>query len=177
MYGLLQALLGMNFVTGIKESIWVFLPPLLLAPIFMLIVLSSHYSVDKENKIWTSIAVSISTVYCGQIFLFYMMQFALPFEDIKIRHFKPYQGLFNRDDFLMAMDALTYFFIGLATFFLAIGFKDNKVLSRTLGWIALLLPIMLLSFFYPIIYFAGIVWYISFMIGMLQMSYFFRNSD
>lgn len=175
-YSSLQALLGMNMVSNIKESIWIFVPPLVLAPTFMVVVLSSHYSVSKENKIWTSIGVSISTVYCGLIFLFYLMQFALPFEEVKIRHFKPYEGLFDRDDFLMAMDALTYFFIGLATLFLALAFKNNKILSRSLIWIAILVPFVLLSFFYPIIYFVGIVWYISFMMGMLQISFFFRNS-
>jgi ATP/ADP translocase len=66
-YGLLQVLTDNNVIPAIDKSILLFLPPLLLAPVFLLVVVSLHYSVGRENKIWTSIALSIATVYCGQI--------------------------------------------------------------------------------------------------------------
>lgn len=176
-YSLLQALTNMNFLTGIKESLWFFLPLLLLAPFFMLVVLSLHYSVSKENKIWTSISLTITTLYCGQIITLYIMQFAMLFEDLQQRHFTFYGGLFDRDDFLLVIDALTYFFISLSALFLAIALKGNMWIYRALLWIAVLVPILLLSFFYPLLYFAGSIWIISFIMAMIQISFFFRVSN
>lgn len=173
-YGMLQALTDMNLIPGIREAIWLFLPPLFLPPIFLLLVASLHYSVGKENKIWTSIALSIATVYCGQIAMLYVMQFAMPFDGIQQRHFSFYNGLFDRYDFLLAIDALTYFFVSLAALFLAIALRGNMWIYRTLIWISILVPILLGSFFYPLFYFAGIIWIISFTMAMVEISYFFR---
>lgn len=175
-YGLFQALTDMKAIPGIKESLWIFLPPLLLAPTFLLVVISLHYSVGRENKIWTSIALSIATVYCGQIFFLYVMQFAMPFEDLQERPLAAYNGLFDRYDFLIAIDALTYFFISLSALFLAVALKGNRWIYRALLWIAILVPILLLSFFYPLFYIAGVIWIISFTMAMIEISFFFRIS-
>ena len=175
-YGLLQALTDMNIIPGVKESLLIFLPPLLLAPIFLLIVVSLHYSVGRENKIWTSIALSIATIYCGQIVMLYIMQFAMPFEDIHQRRFIPYNGLFDRYDFLIAIDALTYFFISLSALFLAVSLRGNMWIYRALLWISILVPILLVSFVYPLFYFAGVIWIISFTMAMIEISFFFKVS-
>jgi hypothetical protein len=173
-YGLIQALTDVSILKGIQESILLFLPPLFLAPIFLLIVVSLHYSVGRENKIWSSIALSIATVHCGQIFILYVMQFAMPFDDIQQRHFSSYNGLFYRSDFLLAIDALSYFFISLSSLFLAVALRGNRWIYRTLLWVTLLVPILLCSFFYPLFYVAGVIWIISFTMAMIEISYFFR---
>lgn len=173
-YSLLQVLMDMNFIIGINESLWILLPPLLLAPIFLLLVVSLHYSVGNENKIWTIIALSIAIIYCGQIVSLYIMQFAMPFEDLQQRHFVMYNGLFDRYDFLIAIDALTCFFISLSALFLAVALKGNMWIYRALLWVTILVPVLLLSFFYPLFYFAGVIWIISFTMAMIEISFFFR---
>jgi hypothetical protein len=175
-YGLLQALADMNLLPSVTESFLIFLPPLLLAPIFLILVMSLHYSVGNENKIWTAIALAIAGIYCGQIITFYIMQFAMPFEDMQQRHFTSYNGLFDRYDFLMAIDALTYFFISVSALFLAVALKGNMWIYRALLWISILVPILVLSFFYPLFYFAGVIWIISFTMAMIEISFFFRVS-
>lgn len=176
-YGLLQALTDMNLIPGIKESLWIFWPPFLLAPIYLLVVISLHYSVGRENKIWTSIALSLATVYCGQIVMLYIMQFAMPFEDILQRHHTFYSGLFDRYDFLIAIDALTYFFISLSALFLAVALRGNRWIYQALLWISILVPILIASIFYPLFYFAGIIWIISFMMAMIEIAFFFSVSN
>jgi hypothetical protein len=175
-YSLLQALTDMNLIPGIKESLWIFLPPLLVAPTFLLVVVSLHYSVGRENKIWTSIALSLTTIYCGQIIMLYIMQFAMPFEDLKLKYFFHYEGLFDKHDFLKAIDALTYFFIGISALFLAVALKGNMWIYRALLWISILVPILLFAFVYPLFYFAGVIWIISFTMAMIEISFFFKVS-
>lgn len=175
-YGLLQALTDMNFISGIKESLLIFWPPLLLAPIFLLIVVSLHYSVGRENKIWTLIALCIATIYCSQIVMLYIMQFAMPFEDMLQGNLGSYNGLFDRYDFLIAIDALTYFFISLSALFLAVALRGNRWIYQALLWIVILVPILIFSFFYPLFYFAGVIWIISFTMAMIEIAFFFRVS-
>lgn len=176
-YGLLQILTDMNLILGVKESLWIFWPPFLLAPFYLLVVISLHYSVGKENKIWTSIALSIATIYCGQIVMLYIMQFAMPFEDILQRHMTSYNGLFDRYDFLIAIDAMTYFFISLSALFLAAALRGNRWIYKSLLWIAILVPILIASMFYPLFYFAGVIWIISFTMAMIEIAFFFRVSN
>jgi hypothetical protein len=175
-YGLLQLLIGMNLILGIKESLWIFWPPFLLAPFYLLVVISLHYSVGNENKIWTSIALSIATIYCGQIVMLYIMQFAMPFEDILQRHLPSYNGLFDRYDFLIAIDVMTYFFISLSALFLAAALRGNNWIYKALLWIAILVPILIASIFYPLFYFAGVIWIVSFTMAMIEIAFFFRVS-
>lgn len=175
-YSLFEVLIDMNFISGINESLLILLPPLLLAPIFLLLVASLHYSVGNNNKIWTLIALSITIIYCGQIVFLYIMQFAMPFEDLQQRHFVMYNGLFDRYDFLIAIDTLTCFFISLSALFLAIALKDNVWIYRTFLWVSILVPVLLLSFFYSLFYFAGVIWIISFAMAMIEISFFFRVS-
>lgn len=173
-YGILQVLTDMNLILGIKESLWIFCPPFLLAPFYLLVVISLHYSVGSENKIWTSIALSIATIYCGQIIILYIMQFAMPFDDILQRHLTEYNGLFDRYDFLIAIDALTYFFISLSALFLAVALRGNRWIYKALLWIAILVPILIASIFYPLFYLAGTIWVVSFTITMIEIAFFFR---
>jgi hypothetical protein len=102
------------------------------------------------------------------------MQFAMPFEDMSERRFLLYEGLFDRYDFLMAIDALTYFFISLAALCLAVALRGNLWIYRMFLWISILVPILLCSFFYPLFYFAGLIWVISFTMAMVEISYYFR---
>jgi hypothetical protein len=176
-YGLLEVITETNLITGIKDSIWLFLPPFFLAPIFLMIVISLHHSVGRENKIWTSIALSIATIYCGQIVMLYIMEFALPFEDIQQKNLFFYDGLFDRYGFLMGIDALTYFFTSLSALFLAVALRGNMWIYRALLWVAILVPILILTVFYPLFYFAGVFWFISFMIAMIEIAFFFRVSN
>lgn len=173
-YGLLQVLTNMNLILGIKESLWIFCPPFLLSPFYLLVVISLHYSVGSENKIWTSIALSIAAIYCGQIIMLYIMQFAMPFDDILQRHLTAYNGLFDRYDFLIAIDALTYFFISLSALFLALALRCNRWIYKALLWIAILIPILIASIFYPLFYLAGTIWVVSFTITMIEIAFFFR---
>jgi hypothetical protein len=175
-YILLHLLTDIHLIHGIKESILIFLPHLLLAPTFLLIVICLHYSVRKENKIWTSIAISLTSVYCAQIVMLYLIQFILLFNDLPQKQLAFNKGLFDSNSFLLTIDALTYFFISLSSLFLAIALKGNRWIFRPLIWNGLLVLLLFLSIFYPLFYFVGAIWIISFIMAMIEISFFFRIS-
>ncbi len=173
-YATLQLLTDLRLISGVRESIFLFLPPLFLAPIYLLMVLCLHYSVEIENKIWSALGLIFASLYCGQIIMLYILQFALPFKGIEQGHSLLYNGFLNPYDFLVTVDVLTYFFTSLSALFLAIALKDNVWVYRSLLWLGILVPIVLFSLIYPLVYFAGVFWIVSFTIAMLQIAFFFR---
>ena len=77
----------------------------------------------------------------------------------------------------MAIDCLGYFFMSLSTFFAAFAFRHlhHKWLYRALLYNGLLMPILVLAFFHPLLYYAGALWMITFPVAMIQAAKLFRR--
>jgi len=78
----------------------------------------------------------------------------------------------------MSVDCLGYFFMSFSTFFAAFAFRNNnrnKWLYRGLLWNGLLMPILVLAFFYPAFYYAGAVWMITFPLSMINAVKYFQK--
>ena len=75
---------------------------------------------------------------------------------------------FHSKSFLMAVDCLGYFFMSLSTFFTAFAFSNVKWLFRGLLYNGLLLPVLVLAFFYPVFYYVGALWMITFPVAMMN---------
>ncbi|MET0392814.1 MAG: hypothetical protein ABW019_06715 [Chitinophagaceae bacterium] len=159
---------------------WLFLPSLFLAPAFLVTMLCLHYQADGELKIWTAPGAAFAIIYCAFATLTYFVQLTVvvpvqvsggPADGIDVL-------LFDRQTFLMAIDCLGYFFMSLSTFFAAFAFRRlvNKWLYRALLYNGLLMPILILAFFYPVLYYVGALWMISFPLAMVQAARLFRRN-
>lgn len=85
--------------------------------------------------------------------------------------------LFEPKTFLLAVDCLGYFFMSLSTFFAAFAFKDQKTkwLYRGLLYNGLLMPILVLAFFFPAFYYVGALWMLTFPLAMINAAKLFRK--
>ena len=76
----------------------------------------------------------------------------------------------------MAVDCLGYFFMSFSTLFTAFAFqKESKWLYRGLLYNGSLLPVLILAFFYPVFYYAGAIWMITFPLAMINAAKIFKN--
>lgn len=77
----------------------------------------------------------------------------------------------------MAVDCRGYFFMSLSTFSAAFAFNDeaNKWLYRGLLYNGLLMPVLVLAFFFPVFYYVGALWMITFPLAMINAARLFRK--
>ena len=159
---------------------WLFAPSLFLAPAFLITMICLDHSVPVNLKIWTTIGWAFAAIYCTMITIVYFSQLTV----VVPAQMQDNIGnkevlLFDRRTFLMAVDCLGYFFMSLSTLFAAFAFRNydkNKWLYRGLLWNGLLLPVLILAFFYPVFYYAGALWMITFPLAMINAAKFFKQT-
>jgi hypothetical protein len=156
-------------------------PSLLLAPAFLVLVVSVHHAVAAERRIWTHTAVVFATIYAALVSLNYFVQLTLvvphmiegEVESIRVFLFTPF------DSFIYSVDLLGYSFMSLATLFAAFALErgGRERTARTfLIANGLLLPfIALQNFYHPLIYVAAL-WAITFPGATISLAMLFGRS-
>ena len=161
-----------------RDLFWLFLPSLFLAPAFVLTIICLHYVAPASLRIWTAIAWSFAVIYCSFVTLVYFVELTV----VVPAQLKGATGridllLFDRRTFMMAIDCLGYFFMSLSTFFAAFAFKNlrSKWLYRSLLLNGSLIPVLVLAFFYPVFYYVGALWMITFPVAMINAARLFHR--
>jgi hypothetical protein len=177
-YSIPQVLSAMKIISHPQDLFWLFLPSLFLAPAFLIVMICLNFSVVSRLKIWTAIARDFAVIYCTLVTLVYFSQLAvvLP-QQYKGTLDEKYVLLFEPKTFLTAVDCLGYFFMSFSTFFAAFAFRKIKWLYRGLLWNGALMPVLVLAFFYPVFYYAGAVWMVTFPLAMINAAKFFKTSQ
>jgi len=178
-YSVPQIFSSLHLIPHPNDLFWLFLPSLFLAPAFLIVMICLDFSVADKAKIWTRIGWAFAAVYCTLVTIVYFSQLTvvLPAElkgDIDNNNLL----LFESKTFLMAVDCLGYFFMSLSTFFAAFAFRSDeqhKWLYRGLLWNGSLMPVLVLAFFYPVFYYVGALWMISFPLAMINALKMFRT--
>lgn len=164
-----------------QDLTWLFLPSLFLAPCFLLTMICLHYVVDTARRIWTAISIAFAIIYTSCVTLVYFTQLTVIIPDLLAGKIDESHILsFHSRSFLMAVDCLGYFFMSLSTLFAAGAFfedNENNWLYRGLLWNGFLLPILILAFFFPVFYYMGALWMITFPLAMLNAARLFRNQS
>jgi hypothetical protein len=176
-YCIPQLLSTLEILPHPHDLFWLFLPSLFLAPAFLVTMICLHYTADRL-KIWTAIACAFGLVYCCFATMVYFTELTVVIpQQLKGRTEKIEVLIFDRKTFLMAIDCLGYFFMSLSTFFAAFAFKHNKNkwLYRGLLFNGALMPVLVLAFFYPALYYVGAIWMISFPLAMINAALYFKN--
>ena len=177
-YSVPQILSALKIIPHPQDLFWLFLPSLFLAPAFLIAMICLNFSVVSGLKIWTAIGRDFAVIYCTLVTLVYFSQLTvvLP-QEYKGALDEKYLLLFEPKTFLTAVDCLGYFFMSLSTFFAAFAFRKNKWLYYGLLWNGALMPVLVLAFFYPVFYYAGAVWMITFPLAMINAAKFFKSDS
>jgi hypothetical protein len=155
-------------------------PSLLLAPAFLVLMVSVHHAVADDRKIWTHAAVAFATIYAALVSLNYFVQLTLvvphlmrgDVESVRFLLFTPF------DSFIYSVDILGYSFMSLATLFAAFAFTGRgleRMARRFLVANGLLIPFIALQIYYhPLIYIAAL-WAITFPSATITLALHFRR--
>lgn len=177
-YSVPQILSELKVIPHPRDLFWLFLPSLFLAPVFLIAMICLHYSADLNLKVWTAIGVAFAVLYCADVSMVYFTQLTVVVPaQLKGQVNEKEVLLFDRKTFLMAVDCLGYFFMSLSTFFAAFAFRKTRWLYYGLLWNGALMPVLVLAFFYPVFYYAGAVWMITFPLAMINAAKFFKSNS
>jgi hypothetical protein len=176
-YSIPQILSTLKILPNPYDLFWLFLPSLFLAPVFLITMICLHFAAGPDVKLWTAIGVAFAILYCGDVTFVYFTQLTVVVPDQLHGVIKERVLLFERNTFLMAIDCLGYFFMSLSTFFAAFSYKKYKWLFRGLFLNGALMPVLVLAFFYPVFYYVGALWLITFPLAMISAARFFKSNQ
>lgn len=156
-------------------------PSFVLAPSFVILMVSIHYYASEDKKIWSHIGLSFAIIYAVLILIVYYTQLFLVvprliegrIEDISLLLLIPH------DSFLFAIDLLGYGFMNLATLFVAFVFERRKLE----GWIrrflianGLLAPANILWMIFQPLFYIAALWVITFPLSTIMLAILFRRA-
>ena len=159
------------------ELTWLTAPSLFLAPSFVVLMVSIHYFVRDERKIWSVVGVSFGTIYAVLVSVVYYVQLGLTIPHM-IRGQTEDIGLFilEQGSLMITVDILGYGFMSLATLFVAFAFTDGK-LQRWIRYLfiangILVFPILLQVYWPELVYIAGL-WTVTFIVPVILLAVLF----
>ncbi|MGB5456115.1 MAG: hypothetical protein WBO18_09115 [Gammaproteobacteria bacterium] len=156
-------------------------PSLLLAPSFLVLVVSIHQLASPERKIWSHAAVAFATAYTVLISLVYYVQLTLvaprlargQTEGIEVFLFVPF------DSFLYAIDILGYSYMSVATLFAAMVFTGKGLERVVRGFLianGLLLPFLALQMYVHSLIWVAALWAVTFPGSTWSLAILFRRA-
>jgi hypothetical protein len=176
-YSVPQLLSEARLLPHPQDLYWLFVPSLLLAPSFLIAMICLHFKADENKKLFAAIGVAFAILYCADVTLVYFSQLTVVIPAQLENEINEKQVLlFDRRTFLMAIDCIGYFFMSLSTLFAAFAFqREHKWLFRGLLYNGLLLPVLILAFFFPVLYYIGALWMITFPLAMINAAKLFNH--
>jgi len=162
------------------ELTWLTAPSLFLAPSFVALMVSIHYFVRDERKIWSLAGLSFAIIYAVLVSAVYYVQLGLTIPHM-IRGQTEDIGLFilEQGSLMITVDILGYGFQCLATLFVAFAFTGGR-LQRWIRYLfivngMLVFPILLQVYWPELVYIAGL-WTVTFIVPVILLAVLFRNS-
>src|SRR5215203_1352972 len=104
-YSVFQVFSELKLIPHPQDLFWLFSPSLLLAPAFLVAMISLHYSVEHNLKLFTAISVAFAVLYCTDATLVYFTQLTTVLPALLSNQMNEKQVLlFDRRTFLIAVD-------------------------------------------------------------------------
>ena len=178
-YSVFQLLAVFRVVAHPYELFWMFLPSLLLAPCFLITIISLHYRADEEHKIYTAIASAFAILYCAMVSMVYFTQLALVIPALLNKEINETHVLaFNGRSFMVSVDCIAYAFMNTSTLFAAFAFHghEDKRVYRFLLLNGLQVPIVVLALFSTVFLFIGALWMITLPAAMIMVAKMFKTN-
>lgn len=155
-------------------------PSLLLAPTFLMLVITAGHLVPVARQVWAQAAVAFATVYAALVGIVYYVQLTLVLprmlqgrtEGIEPLLFVPF------DSFLYSVDLLGYSFMSLATLAMAIGLSGARELRAARSFLlanGLLLPFLLFQIHVNWLIYLAAFWAVTFPGAAIALALAFRR--
>jgi hypothetical protein len=157
-------------------------PSLLLAPAFLVLMVSIHQLSAPDRKVWSHVAVTFATVYTVLTSINYYVQLtwvgprlaAGSTHGIEPFLFVPF------DSFLYAVDILGYSFMSASALFAANVFKGRGIV-QTVRWFlianGLLLPFNALQMYSPWLIWISAFWAVTLPGATISLARYFRRME
>lgn len=156
-------------------------PSLLLAPAFLVLMVSLHQLAPPERKVWSQSAIAFATIYAGLVGLVYYVQLTLVaprimqdrIDGIEFLLFAPF------DSFLYAVDILGYSCMSLATLFasrIVTGRGIERVARIALTANGLLLPFLALQMYFHDLIWIASLWAVTFPASTVALAILFQRA-
>ena len=154
---------------------------LLLAPSFVVMMVSVHYAAPLEKKIWSHIGIAFAILYAALISIVYVTWlFVVEPHVLRGEANQVALLMLTPGSFMQMVDGLGYTFMGVALFFVAPVFAGKR-LEHWIRWLCLLsgpgAVLVFLSYVFYIIPLGVAEWIITPALAILLAVYFRRAGD
>ena len=154
---------------------------LLLAPSFVVLMVSVHYAAPFEKQIWSHIGIAFALLYAALVSIVYVTWlFVVEPHVLRGQANQVALLIFAPGSFLQMVDGLGYTFMGVALFFAAPVFTGKR-LDKWIRWLCLLSgPGAVLAFLSYVFYIpplGGAEWVITPAVAILLAVYFRRAGN
>ena len=171
-------------VGGILPRPWDVVIPigasLLLAPSFVVMMVSVHYAAPAEKKIWSHIGITFAVLYAALVSMVYVTWlFVVEPHVLRGEANQVALLIFAPGSLLQMVDGLGYTFMGVATFFAAPVFAGKR-LDKWIRWLCLLYGLGALMVFLSYVFYIiplGAGWFIFPPLAILLAVYFRRAGN
>lgn len=179
-YGLLQILFEFKVIPRPGNLSWYFLPLLLLAPAFLIIMVCLDILAPGKLRRWTIPAWGLATINCMMMIMVYCSQPG----QLNTSHYNWETGglnlqVFSHHTSLVAVKYASYLLMSTSAFIIAFPLRkcSSKWHFSSLLINGLLLPLIIISYFYPDYNYLSSVWLIIFPFTTFQTTGFFRMKE
>lgn len=161
-----QLIIGIDMPASPRDLLVILGPSILLAPSFLILMISVHHFAPDEKKIWSHIGMAFAIAYFVFVTIVYFVGLTIQLPHTIQGDVDKYELLtYAPKSFMTAIDALGYASMSLAMLFASPVF-GNRGLAR---WIrrlfianGVLAPVILATQVYPLVAYIGGFWIITF---------------
>lgn len=179
-YGILQILFGLQVIPHPGNLYWFFMPTLMLAPVFLIVMVCLDLVAKEKSRIWTTVAWVLATINCTMVFMIYAFQSAR----LSSLRFKWETGdfearVFGQHTALVIVELTGYFLISAATLICAFAFRNRnpRWFFRNVLINALPLPALVIWYIYPQFYYLSFLWLVTLPIATFQATRIFQFEE
>ncbi len=152
---------------------------LLLAPSFVVMMVSVHYAAPAEKQIWSHLGIAFALLYAALVSIVYVTWlFVVEPHVLRGQADQVTLLIFARGSFLQMVDGLGYTFMGVALFFAAPVFAGKR-LDKWIRWLCLLsgpgAVLVFLAYAFYILPLGVAEWVITPALAILLAVYFRRR--
>ena len=178
-YSLFQILVVAGVMTPPWDIFGMFLPSLLLALSFVVLMASVYLYASGSRKINALVALCFALIYAVLVSIVYFTELVVVIPAIFAGQAEKFSLLLpGPNSFMISLDALGYAMMSLSTLFAYPVFSGSSVETWTRrAFLAngLLAPVILLALFYPAFMYIGALWMVTLPAGMILATMVFSK--
>jgi hypothetical protein len=174
-----QLIIGIELPSSPRDLLLIQGPSIILAPSFLILMISIHHFASDDRKIWSHIGVAFALAYFIFVAIVYFVGLTIQVPHTIQGDLNKYELLkYVPKSFMTAIDALGYASMSLAMLFASPVFNKSKLqnwIRRLFIANGILAPVILATQVYPKIAYIGGFWIITFPSATCLLAIMFRQ--